>query len=143
MAEIGLAASIIAVIDLSAKVVSRCSEYYANVKNARDDIERLYTENQRLKETLEQVKKLCDSLNGTKLQASQDLHNGVKDCQTQLAELETRLKPQTGRRVLCHIGISALKWHFKSEEVDGMIEKLGRCRNNISSSLQADQEYVF
>ncbi|KAF7502268.1 hypothetical protein GJ744_006279 [Endocarpon pusillum] len=37
MAEaFGLAASVITVIDLSAKVASRCSEYYANVKNARD-----------------------------------------------------------------------------------------------------------
>lgn len=40
MAEaLWLAASVIAVIDLSAKVASRCSEY--NVKNAPDDIERL------------------------------------------------------------------------------------------------------
>jgi hypothetical protein len=42
MAEaLGLAASVIAVIDLLAKVASRCSEYYANVKNVRDEIERL------------------------------------------------------------------------------------------------------
>ena len=42
MAELGLASSIITVIDLSAKVASWCSEYYANVKDARDDFERLH-----------------------------------------------------------------------------------------------------
>ena len=56
MAEaLGLAASVIAVIDLSAKVAAQCSEYYANVKNARDDIGRLQRETQQLKATLEQV----------------------------------------------------------------------------------------
>jgi hypothetical protein len=38
---LGLASSVITVIDLSAKVASWCSIYYANVKNARDDIKRL------------------------------------------------------------------------------------------------------
>jgi hypothetical protein len=38
---LGITASVITVIDLSAKVASRCSEYYANIKNARDDIESL------------------------------------------------------------------------------------------------------
>jgi hypothetical protein len=72
MAEaLGLAVSVIAVIDLSTKVTSRCSEYYANVRNARDDIERLQGEAQRMKETLEQAQLLCNSPNYAKLQTSQ------------------------------------------------------------------------
>jgi hypothetical protein len=69
MAEaLGTTASLIAVIDLSAKVASRCSEYYANVKNAREDIERLEREAQGLKATLKRVHSLCDSPNGVRLQ---------------------------------------------------------------------------
>jgi hypothetical protein len=35
MAEaLGITVSVIAVIDLSAKVASRCFKYYANIKNA-------------------------------------------------------------------------------------------------------------
>jgi hypothetical protein len=81
MAEaIGLAASVIAVIDLSAKVASRCSEYYANVKNARDDIERLQREAQGLKAILEKAQSLCDGPSSAKFQESQSLRGGIKDC---------------------------------------------------------------
>ena len=88
MAEIGLAASIIAVIDLSAKVASQCSKYYNKVKNAKDDIERLLQEIERLRLTLGEVQSLCDGPNGAKLQSSQNLRNGIKDCEKQLAQLE-------------------------------------------------------
>jgi hypothetical protein len=58
MAEaLGLAASVIAVVQLSAKVASLCVEYYTNVKNARDDIIRLQREADGLKVTLKQVRR--------------------------------------------------------------------------------------
>jgi hypothetical protein len=38
---LGLAANVIAVIDLSAKVISWCYQYSKDVKNARADIEQL------------------------------------------------------------------------------------------------------
>ena len=136
MAEaLGLAASVIAVVDLSAKVASRCSEYYANVKNARDDIERLQGEAQRLKKTLEHAQSLCNSPNCTKLEASQTLRDGVKDCRVQLAQLEIKLEPRTRQKVMSRCGIRALKWPFRSAEVNGVVERLGRCRDNISFNL--------
>jgi len=138
----GVAASVIAVIDLSANVVSWCSEYYANVENASHDIERLQRETQRLKETLEQVQSLCDGPNSAKLQASQILRNWVKDCGMQLAKLATELKPQTGQIVMHRFGIGGLIWPFRSHEVDAITKKLGNCRYNISFSFQDDQAYV-
>jgi hypothetical protein len=144
MAEaLGLAASVIAVIDLSTKVALWCSEYYANVKNARADIERLQGEAQRLKEALEQVQVLCNGPNSTKLQASQILCGGVKDCRIQLARLHTKLEPRTRQKVMSSCGIRALKWPLKSNEVDRIMEKLGRCRNNISFKLQVDPACVL
>jgi hypothetical protein len=143
MAEaLGLAASVIAVIDLSAKVASRCSEYYANVKNARDDIERLQREAQGLEATLGRVHSLCDGPNGVKLQDPQSLCEGVKDCQKQLAQLEKKLQPRATEKLMSRYGKRALKWPLKSKEVDGIMKTLGKCRDNISFSLQVDQEYV-
>jgi hypothetical protein len=142
MAEIGLAASVIAVIDLSAKVALWCSEYYAKVKNAKDDIERLQGETQKLKETLKHVQSLCDSPNGAKLQASKDLCDGAKDCETYLTQLDTKLAPRTAQKVMSRCGIHALRWPFTSNEVDGIIKKLDKCRDNISFNLQVNQTYV-
>ncbi|KAH8665806.1 hypothetical protein BGZ60DRAFT_529071 [Tricladium varicosporioides] len=140
MAEgLGIAASVIAVIDLSAKVASRCSEYYTNVKNAQDDIECLQGEAQRLKETFEQVQSLCDGPNSAKLQSSQTLRDGIKDCRIQLTRLETKLEPRTRQKVMSRCGIRALKWPFRSAEVNEIMKKLGRYRDNISFSLLVNQ----
>jgi hypothetical protein len=48
MEVVGSAASIIAVIDLSAKVASLCFQYSSAVKNARSNVERLQGELERL-----------------------------------------------------------------------------------------------
>ncbi|KFZ22424.1 hypothetical protein V502_02884, partial [Pseudogymnoascus sp. VKM F-4520 (FW-2644)] len=130
----------ITVIDLSAKVASWCSEYYANVKDARDDIERLQRETQGLKATLERVQSLCDGPNGVKLQKSQSLREAVKDCTKQLDQLETKLEPRTTNKLMSRYGMRALRWPLKSKEVDGIMKKLGNCKDNISFSLQVDQE---
>ncbi|KFY68931.1 hypothetical protein V496_00682 [Pseudogymnoascus sp. VKM F-4515 (FW-2607)] len=141
MAEVlGLASSVITVIDLSAKVASWCSEYYANVKNARDDIERLQRETQGLKATLERVQALCNGPNGVKLQESQSFREAVKDCKKQLDQLETKLEPRTTKKLMSHYGLRALRWPLKSKEVNGIIKKLGNCKDNISFILQVDQE---
>ena len=142
MAEaLGLAASLIAVIDLSAKVASQCSKYYANVKNARDDIKRLQEEIERLKATLGQVQSLCDGLNGVKLQSSQNLRDGVKDCKKQLAQLETKLEPRR-YKLMSRFGRRSLTWPFKSNEVEGIMKILRKCKDSISLSLQVSQAYV-
>ncbi|PQE14247.1 vegetative incompatibility HET-E-1 protein [Rutstroemia sp. NJR-2017a BVV2] len=144
MAEaLGLASSVIAVIDLSAKIVSWCSTYYANVKNARDDIKRLQGETQRLSEILKQVRSLCDSPNGAKLQASQNLRDGIMECEIQLAQLETKLAPRTRQKMMRRIGVRALTWPFKTNEVDSIIKKLGSCKDTISFNLQVNQTHVI
>jgi hypothetical protein len=40
-------------------------------------------------------------------------------------------------------GIHALRWPFTSNEVDGIIKRLDKCRDNISFNLQVDQTYVL
>ncbi|KAF7908239.1 uncharacterized protein EAF01_003994 [Botrytis porri] len=141
MAEaLGIVSSVIAVIDLSVKVASRCSEYYTNVKNAQDDIKRLQSEAQELKAILEKVHSTCDGSNGVRLQDPQSLCKGVEDCQKQLVQLEGKLEPRGANKLMNRYGIRALKWPFKSKEVDSLIKKLENCKANISFSLQVDQE---
>ncbi|TGO20794.1 hypothetical protein BPAE_0265g00090 [Botrytis paeoniae] len=137
---LGIISSIIAVIDLSVKVASRCSKYYTNVKNTRNDIKCLEREAQGLEAILERVRSLCDSPNDKNLQDSQGLCEGVKDYQKQLAQLETKLEPRGANKLISRYGIRALKWPLKSKEVDSLIKKLENYKANISLSLQVDQE---
>ncbi|TGO90907.1 hypothetical protein BPOR_0047g00300 [Botrytis porri] len=138
---LGIVSSVIAVIDLSVKVASRCSEYYTNVKNARDDIGRLQRKAQGLKAILERVCSICEGLNGVRLQDPQGLRKGVEDCQKQLAQLEAKLELRGTDKLMSRFGKRALKWPFNSKEVDNLIKKLENCKANMSFNLQVDQEY--
>jgi hypothetical protein len=121
---------------LSAKVASLC------FINARDDITRLQREAEGLKVTIKRVQSLLDGPNGAKVEASQALRNGVNDCFSQLADLETELESGRRPKVMRHFGVRALKWPFKNEEVDGIVKDLGRCKDMISLGLQVDQTCV-
>ncbi|KAK4148501.1 vegetative incompatibility protein HET-E-1 [Chaetomidium leptoderma] len=142
MEAVGSAASIIAVIELSAKVASLCFQYSSAVKNARSDVERLQGELERLTTTLQGAQRLLESPNGKRLQTSQGLRNGLIDCSSQLSELQSRLEkklnPGSARKAMSRIGFRALKWPFESKEIDDIIKNLERYRDTLSVSLAVD-----
>ncbi|KAK3906169.1 hypothetical protein C8A05DRAFT_12083, partial [Staphylotrichum tortipilum] len=113
---VGSATSIIAVIELSAKVASLCFQYSSAVRNARPDVERLQAELEGLKTTPEGAQRLLESPNGKRLQTSQGLRNGLIGCSSQLTELQSRLEkklnPGSARKAMSWIGFRARKWPF-------------------------------
>ena len=142
MEAVGSAASIIAVIDLSAKVASLCFQYCSAVKNAPSDVERLQGELERLKTTLQGAQQLLESPNGKRLQTSQGLWDGLIDCSSQLSQLRSRLEkklnPGSTRKAMSRIGFRALKWPFESKEIDTIIKNLERYRDTLSVGLAVD-----
>ncbi|KAK4033059.1 vegetative incompatibility protein HET-E-1 [Parachaetomium inaequale] len=142
MEAVGSAASIIAVIELSAKVASLCFQYSSAVKNAKSDVERLQGELERLTTTLQGAQRLLESPNGKRLQTSQGLRNGLIDCSSQLSELQSRLEkklnPGSARKAMSRIGFRALKWPFESKEIDSIIKNLERYRDTLSAGLAVD-----
>lgn len=70
MDSLGSAASVMAVIDLTAKVASLCVQYYKAVKSAKSDIERLLRELDGLSTTLEGARVLLGGPNRTELRTS-------------------------------------------------------------------------
>jgi hypothetical protein len=146
MDGVASAASVIGVIELSAKVTSLCFQYLNEVKNAKSDIERLLGELDSLKIVLEDARQLLQCSNGTRLQTSQRLRNGLNGCSSQLTELQTKLekKLNTGvaRRTMGCLGICALKWPFESKGVNGIMTILERHRDILSAALTIDQTYV-
>jgi hypothetical protein len=140
MAEaLGVASSVIAVVDLSAKVFSLCLQYSREVKNSKGDIERLRKEVATFQDTTEKLKALLEGPRGRELKASQHLVYAIEDGYSTLGKLEQRLQPSTSRKAMSRFSMRALKWPFESKEVKGTIEDLERCRGTISLALNIDQ----
>jgi uncharacterized membrane protein YccC len=145
MAEaVGLVASLFTVIQMASKI----SEYCGNVRNATDDMAHLRTEIERLKATFEQVQSLCEGPNGAELHSSDNLLGALKDCELLLAQLAKKLDPRLSNprardRLTSRLRMHALIWPFKSKEVEEIMNKLRKCKDNISFGLQVDQAYVI
>ncbi|KAF4345187.1 vegetative incompatibility het-e-1 [Fusarium beomiforme] len=144
MAEaLGVASSVIAVVELSVKVLSLCLQYSREVKNAKDDIERLRNEVATFEATTKGLKALLKGPRGRELKASQRLVSAIEDGHTTLGQLEQQLRPSTGRKAMSRFGVRALKWPFESKDVEGAIQSLERCRGNISLALNIDQTVIL
>ncbi|KAI1032368.1 hypothetical protein LB504_013188 [Fusarium proliferatum] len=144
MAEaLGVTSSVIAVVDLSAKVFSLCLQYSREVKNAKGDIERLRKEVAACQDTTEKLKALLEGPRGRELKASQQLASAIEDGHSTLGKLEQRLRHSTGRKVMSRFGMRALKWPFESKDVEGTIQNLERCRGVISLALNIDQTVIL
>jgi hypothetical protein len=143
MDPLGATASVIALIQLSTEVASLCFRYYTAVKNAKADIERLRGEIDRLKTTLEDTRRLLDSPNGSRLQTSHRLSDGLHGCDTQLKELKTKLENKLNhapaRKILQSFGVRSLKWPFESKDVKEIIQNLTSFRDSMSAGLNIDQ----
>ncbi|KAF6526118.1 hypothetical protein HZS61_009162 [Fusarium oxysporum f. sp. conglutinans] len=144
MAEaLGVASSVIAVVDLSAKVLSLCLQYCRGVKNAKDDIERLRKEIATFETTTKELKALVETPRGRELKASQQLMSAIEDGHSTLVKLEQRLRPSTGRKAISRFGIRALKWPFERNDIEGIIQNLERCRGIICLALNIDQTVIL
>lgn len=133
------AASVIAVIDLSAKIILLCLQYSAAVKNAKKDIERLQRTVSDIKDVFGQVNQLLDGRDKSLLSATHNLSDSLKECLLQLEELKTRLEPGKTRKSMSRFGVRALQWPFTSEEVEMLVVRLERYEQTYTLALQVDQ----
>ncbi|CAH0046176.1 unnamed protein product [Clonostachys solani] len=137
---LGLAANIIAVIDLSAKVISWCYQYSKDVKNARADIEQLQQETNRLKIVAEDIRNLLEGPNGAKLTTAKRLSTAAGQVRSVLDTVDKTLSNQKGLR---RFGLRALKWPYESKDVEGLLQELVRTREIFHLGLQIDQTNII
>jgi hypothetical protein len=129
------AASVIAVVDLSAKIASRCFQYSVAVKNAKEDIGRLRGEVSRIGDVLGGAKKLLEGPEEMCLLTSQTLSDSLKGCSVQLEKLNRRLELSNTRKAMSRLGVRALKWPFTSKEVEKIVADLERYKQTFSLAL--------
>ncbi|KAJ4167392.1 hypothetical protein NW754_011207 [Fusarium falciforme] len=146
MAEtLGLAASVIAVIDLSAKGATLCLQYSTAVKNARADITCLQNRLDELGVCLRGAQRLLHDPNDQALAMSRQLVDSLDGCMSELTQLQSRLDPGPGkaRKTMRRFGLRALKWPFDNKEVSGIVSNLDHYKQTITLCLQVDQTTIL
>lgn len=150
------AASAIAVIQLSAKILHLTVKYYFEVKYARKEISWLESEVSDLQGILRKVVDVVDD-DGDDPKAAEHrlpafslllVQDGpLEKCHTELAGVATKLEKSAGGSSgqnqsgssMRQFGIRSLKWPFTSKEIKNSIGVLERCKASFNLALNADQ----
>ncbi|SCO92738.1 related to RSA4-WD-repeat protein required for maturation and efficient intra-nuclear transport [Fusarium oxysporum] len=141
MAEaLGVASSVIAVVDLSAKVINWCVRYAQDVSHASEDKKRLAKEVTRLNLASVNARDLLDGPRGSRLKASRALYLATVNSQSQLRRIESQLVGGSGQG---KVSFEALKWPFKSKEVQSVVQDVHQCTEAIYSALEVDQTSIL
>ncbi|KAJ4219305.1 hypothetical protein NW760_012644 [Fusarium oxysporum] len=140
MAEVlGIAASVIAVVDLLAKVVSLCSQYSDQV-NARDDIEQLSEAIVALETTTKKMLTYILGRRGMDPEASQQLRSVMRKSHSRFERLKQQLQPSNSLKITGSSDLPVIDWQFTREDVEETVRGLERCRRRIDTSrIELDQ----
>ena len=128
MAGLDVAAGVIAVVDISAKVAGLCYRYSREVADAKSDIERLKNHVERLLNTFKELQKALDGQHGDKLRVTQHLR----------VDLEEKLKMGKGRKAMHRVGLRALSWPLTRSDTDKAIERITASQEVVKLALQID-----
>ena len=144
MDPLSVTASIIAVIQLAQKVLSICYDFRRWIKSVPKELQQITSEVISLRDVLECLMKLADSVetagsNGSSQLSSLKLlvapDGSLSKCLAELAALERKLTPIVGMKA---IG-KALDWTLKEGEVKDTLDRIGRIKATLNLALTADQ----
>ncbi|KAL5624378.1 hypothetical protein BROUX41_004438 [Berkeleyomyces rouxiae] len=138
MEALGAATSVIAVIELAAKVGSLCFQYSKAVKNSTTEINQLRQEVTVLENVTKQVQEMLGKPEGQVLKQSESLDVVLQESNSKLKKLVQRLEPKSTSKWRIRV-TRALKWPFQREEVDGLVGDIQRYNETISHILQVHQ----
>ncbi|KAL5357236.1 hypothetical protein BJX96DRAFT_181550 [Aspergillus floccosus] len=127
MDGLSLAASVIAVIQLTGSLVKLCGGYIQ---------ERAITS---LHNTLRDLQRNLQKNKAKGLPTSSRLLSDITACFCELRKLETTLDPGKGKKLMGRMGLRALKWPIKRTEVESLTQNLERYTSLFLLALQVDQ----
>jgi hypothetical protein len=137
------AASVIAVIDVSAKITALCFQYSIAVEDAKNDIERIKKKVYDIKRVLESIKELLDGPHKAQLSTTHGLLKSLKQCLLELQGLEEELEPSKTRKAISKFRMRALKWPFTSKQVEKIVLSMNGYEQTFTLALQVDQTQVL
>ncbi|KAF1978708.1 hypothetical protein BU23DRAFT_449943 [Bimuria novae-zelandiae CBS 107.79] len=141
------AASVIAVVDIAAKVASLCYQYSVGVKHAKGDIKRLHRKVNDTKNVLGKLQQLLEKQDKSQLCTTRTLPDSLQSCFQELTKLEAtlqaKLEPSGRRKAMQRFGFRALKWPFTSKDVEKTVQNLEKYGHTFSLALQVDQTVLM
>ncbi|KAH7378941.1 hypothetical protein BKA64DRAFT_686977 [Cadophora sp. MPI-SDFR-AT-0126] len=139
MSGLSEAASVIAVIDISAKILGLCQTYITEVKEARKDMQRLRLGVISLQDILTNVKDLAEEPNLSRKSVFSRLTQDdgpVQQCERDLERLVAQLEP--GEVKMRRFGLRAFKWPFLSKEVNKRLQVINNHKATFTLALISD-----
>lgn len=131
MAGIGEAASIVAVVQITAQISKLCGGYLSEVKGAPKDVERLQSKISSLHSVLEKIEQVLMGSKSARLTTSTSVLESLKRCVIDLEELKAKLDAGRRKKPMSRVGLRSLRWPFTRKEV----EKASRCWKAIRRLL--------
>jgi hypothetical protein len=141
MDPVSAAASVIAVVQISAQVFDLCRTYFLEVKEARKDIQLLRDEVTSLQDVLTNVADLAEDPGSAKLSILSLLNQQdgpLQRCQKDLIGLFAKLELGQGKHKMKQFGLRALKWPFSSKDVEKLLTTIGRHKATFNLALTGD-----
>ena len=140
MEALGGAASVIAVVQLAGKLWSLCWKYYSDAKDAKSDIERLLNTIHTVQSVFQHVQELAKGPGATKLLASKSVIKRIPlELKEEFERLEKILDPGKMNKTMRTLGLRALKWPLKKDDIEKTLQLLERHKTTLITALNTDQ----
>ncbi|KAI4866091.1 ankyrin repeat-containing domain protein [Hypoxylon rubiginosum] len=138
---LSMAASLIAVVQISGGIISLCYDYRRGVQGAKKDVATLQREVQSLRDVIEQILKLLDTEDEYTLPLLRKMsasNNSFDEYEEQFRSLEDRLRsPVSKWRKLGH----QLLWPLRERELTKDLEAIHRMKGILEFGLVADTAF--
>ncbi|KAF8249154.1 hypothetical protein K440DRAFT_660414 [Wilcoxina mikolae CBS 423.85] len=143
LGALGIAANVIAVVDLAAKVGGVVYQYAKSAKDCPKTITKLHQELSAVQETVDGLRKIADRLDASAKEGGEPqpllskLSTALEECEGTLNSLMKELKGHFSNKLREKVG-RRLKWPIKEAEVIEFIDRLGRYQQIFQQALQVD-----
>lgn len=136
MEALGSVSSIITVAQVAGAVAKLCGGYILDVKDARQDIERLQKQTAALRDVVDRLSEMSDPKKSKSVSLSTHVMDSINRCLEDLQELHDRLQPKTKHKAMSKVGWRALKWPLSKSDVNEEMQRLEGYLAIFNTALQ-------
>lgn len=141
MDGLSAAASVIAVIQIAQSIGTALKDYYEGVRDARDDIKKLYNSVTSLQAILSSIYKTINRANGQFLLDIALLTNPsgpLRRAELELHKLQLELKILVKGQKSLDKAVRSLIWPFKKKDIEKAVGTIERCKSSLTLELQVE-----